>query len=103
MRKRTWKKHNPNLVNRGRVTFCIDSESLNSLKRNKRKRGRPRLFSHPLIQLLLTLKIQYRMSYRALEGFAKDIFPLFDEKIKLPTYYVICRRAPELGAISPQI
>jgi len=103
MRKRTWKKYNPNLINRGRVSFYIDPDALNSLKRSKRKRGRPRVFSHPLIQLLLILKIQYRLSYRALEGFAKDILPLFNEGIKLPSYSVICRRAPELGALLPKL
>jgi len=104
MRKRTWKKYNRNLVNRGRITFYIDEKSLGTVRGPKRMRGRPRLFSHPLIQLLLILKIQYKMPYRALEGFAKDILPLFiSSNIKLPSYSVICRRAPELGALLPKL
>ncbi len=104
MRKRIWQKYNQNLVNRGRITFYIDEESLASVPRPKRMRGRPRLFSHPLIQLLLILKIQYKMPFRALEGFAKDILPLFiSNNIKLPSYSVICRRAPELGALLPKL
>jgi hypothetical protein len=44
------------------------------------------------------------MPYRALEGFAKEILPLFINKdIKLPSYSVICRRAPELGALLPKL
>lgn len=104
MRKRIWQKYNQNLINRGRVTFYIDEESLVPIHKSKRMRGRPRIFSHPLIQLLLILKIQYKMPYRALEGFAKEILPLFIKKdIKLPNYSVICRRAPELGALLPKL
>jgi len=103
MRKRIWKKYNQNLINRGRVTFYIDEEALVLAHNSKHKRGRPRIFSHPLIQLLLILKIQYRLTYRALEGFAKDILPLFKKDIKLPSYSVICRRAPELGAVLPKL
>lgn len=104
MRKRTWKKYNRNLINRGRITFYIDQEALNETSQVKQKRGRPRSFSLPLIQLLLILKTQYKMPYRALEGFAKDILPLLIYKeIKLPSYSVICRRAPELGALLPKL
>lgn len=104
MRKRIWRKYNQNLVNRGRITFYIDEKSLGTSGSPKRQRGRPRLFSHPLIQLLLILKIQYKMPYRALEGFAKDILPLFiKSNIKLPSYSVICRRAPEIGALLPKL
>lgn len=85
------------------MTFYIDPEALEPAKRRRKKRGRPRIFSHPLIQLLLILKIQYRLPYRALEGFAKDILPLFKEGINLPSYSLICRRACELEALLPKL
>ncbi len=103
MRKRTWQEYNQNLVNRGRVTFYIDPKLLKPMRRKRHQNGRPRIFSHPLIQLLLLLKIQYRLTYRALEGFAKDILPLLHEEIKLPSYSIICRRAPEIGALLPKL
>jgi len=103
MRKRTWKEYNQNLVNRGRLTFYIDPEALKPKKKRGRKRGRPRIFSHPLIQLLLILKIQFRLPYRALEGFAKDILPLFKKGVIIPSYSLICRRAVELEASLPKL
>ena len=54
MRKRNWHKYNQDLVKRGSITFFIDLDILEH-KPKKEKRGRPRLFSHPLIQLLLVL------------------------------------------------
>jgi len=74
MRKRNWHKYNQDLVKRGSVTFFIDPEALTE-KPEKNKRGRPRLFYHPLIYLLLVLKIQYRLTYRTFEGFAKSMLP----------------------------
>lgn len=103
MRKRTWKEYNRDLVKRGSLTFFIDQESLQPPSKTKKKRGRPRIFAHPLIQLLLVLKIQYRMTYRSLEGFAKSMLPLLQEDLVLPTYPLICKRAFELKGILPKL
>ncbi len=102
MRKRNWQEYSQNLVKRGSLTFFIDLECLQPPIRST-KRGRPRLFTHPLIQLLLILKSQYRMTYRTLEGFAKSILPLLNQDITLPTYSLICKRASELEALLPEL
>ena len=102
MRKRNWHKYNQDLVKRGSITFFIDLDILEH-KPKKEKRGRPRLFSHPLIQLLLVLKIQYQLSYRALEGFSKSILPLLHATVVLPTYSLICKRASVLEALLPKL
>ena len=102
MKKRDWSKYNKALVERGNVTFYIDE---NILKRDRKMKtfGRPRIFSHPLIQLLLILKIQYSLSYRMLEGFAKNTLSYLYPKISLPSYSVICRRAAELKDQLPKL
>ena len=102
MKKRDWSKYNKALVERGNVTFYIDE---NILKRDRKMKtfGRPRIFSHPLIQLLLILKIQYSLSYRMLEGFAKNTLSYLYPKISLPSYSVICRRAAELKDELPKL
>lgn len=75
MNKRNWSQYNQNLVKRGNITFFIDPKVLSG-SQSVNKKGRPRLFSLPLIQLLLIIKIQYRLTYRSLEGFARSILPL---------------------------
>jgi len=102
MRKRNWSKYNQDLVKRGSITFFIDQNALNA-KPEANKRGRPRLFAHPLIQLLLVLKIQYRLTYRALEGFSKSILPLLHTCVALPTYSLICKRASKMEALLPKL
>jgi IS5 family transposase len=103
MRKRTWQEYNRDLVKRGSLTFFIDRQALLSRPKTKKRRGRPRLFTHPLIQLLLILKIQYRMTYRTLEGFAKSMLPLLQQDLVLPTYSLICKRASELEEKLPKL
>lgn len=61
------------------------------------------MFSLPLIHLLLILKIQYRLTYRALEGFAKSMLPHIESGIFLPTYSLICKRASDLEALLPKL
>jgi len=102
MRKRNWHKYNQDLVKRGSITFFIDPEALTK-KPEENKRGRPRLFSHPMIHLLLILKIQYRLTYRALEGFAKSMLPYIQADIfylpihlsakELPSWKLFCQNS----------
>ena len=102
MKKRDWSKYNKALVERGNLTFYVDEDIL---KRDRKVKtfGRPRQFSHPLIQLLLILKIQYSLTYRMLEGFAKNILSRLYPNISLPSYSVICRRAAELKDELPKL
>ncbi|CCB87771.1 transposase [Simkania negevensis] len=102
MHKRNWHKYNRDLVKRGSITFFIDPNALTE-KPEENKRGRPRLFSLPLIYLLLVLKIQYRLTYRTLEGFAKSILPHIEADIFLLTYSLICKRASHMEALLPKL
>lgn len=102
MRRRNWRKYNQNLVKRGSLTFFIDIKALDS-QPPKGFRGRPRLYANPLIQMLLILKIQYRMPYRMLEGFSKNILPYLRKNLALPSYSIICRRAAELKETLPRL
>lgn len=93
MRKRNWRIYNRALVHRGSITFLIDQKLLDNLEaKTAKKMGRPVQFSDALISLLMMIKIHYRLTYRALEGFAKAILLNFS----LPTYSLICKRALHL-------
>ena len=80
------------LINRGSINFLVMPKAFIQIKKFKEKLtgGRPKKYSSLLIELLVMLKIQYSLSYRALEGLVKSVF----KKIKIPS--LICRRAKEL-------
>ena len=102
MRERIWGKYNREQVQMGSITFFIDKKTFQSIKNFKRKStgGRPQEFHPTLIEFLLVLKIQYTLSYRRLEGFARSIF---GHKVKIPTYTTICKRAKQLALSLPKL
>ena len=102
MRKRNWRKYNKHLVQQGSISFLIDPKIFKALGKEQRSKrpGRPTEFSDALIQILLMIKIRFRLPYRALEGFAKD---LFKNKGKwIPTYSLICKRVSRLRLTLPK-
>jgi hypothetical protein len=105
MRERNWPQYNKQLVQRGSLTFLIDPKTLKSLKsKAKRERyGRPIEYSDPLIQLLLLVKIHYRLSYRALQGFAESFFSKLCVDLKIPSYSLICKRTGGLKKSLPRL
>ena len=102
MSKRAWSQYNQELVQRGNITLYIDKKCLRPSPRSK-KTGRPQEFSDALILMLVTIKIQYNLTYRKLEGFAKSIFSKFFPELKLPTYSLICKRAAKLANQLPKL
>ena len=102
MRKRNWRKYNKHLVEQGSISFFIDPKAFKCMGEiaKKKKRGRPTQFSDALVQMLFLLKIRFRLPYRALEGFAKDLFK--NEEFIIPTYTTICKRVSKLKLKLPK-
>ncbi|HSW72135.1 MAG TPA: transposase [Chlamydiales bacterium] len=97
MRERNWCQYNKELVERGSLTFLLDPKTLKDLNPKKQKKaGRPLEFSDQLIQILVMIKIHYRLTYRALEGFTKDLLEKLKKIGKMPTYSLTCKRAKTL-------
>lgn len=104
MRNRNWRQYNKSLVQRGSLTFLIDPKIIKaSQKRTKKKMGRPIEFSDEIIYILMLTKIHYGLSYRALEGFARDILSRLYPWMKVPTYSLICKRMAKLGKTLPKL
>lgn len=100
MRKRNWSEYNKHLVRQGSISFFIESKVFRSIQygpasKKIQRIGRPQQFSDPLIQILLMLKIRFRLPYRALEGFAKSLFK--KREVAIPTYSLICKRVEGLS------
>lgn len=68
-----------------------------------KKPGRPLEFSDRLIELLLMIKIHYKMPYRMLEGFIRFFLGELTSSVKLPTYSLICKRAKKLAVCLPKL
>ena len=67
MRARNWPQYNKYLVQRGSLTFLIDPKVMKTLvPKDKKDRGRPLEFSNQFIEMLLMIKIHFRLPYRQL-------------------------------------
>lgn len=105
MRERNWRQYNRELVQRGSLTFLIDPKLLKScrLKPKKKQIGRPIEFSDHLILILMMIKTHYRLAYRPLEGFAKDVLCRLYTWMASPTYSLICKRTRGLEKVLPRL
>jgi hypothetical protein len=103
MRKRNWKEYNRELVQRGSLTFLIDPKLLNSKPKRYRKNGRPQEFSDQFITLLMMVKIHFRLTYRALEGFMKYLAGVNKWNCPIPSYSLICKRAAYIKEALPSL
>jgi Transposase DDE domain len=98
MRKRNWREYNKQLVQRGSITFLIDPTLLQEKHVKRKKRGRPLEYSDSLIIMLMMIKIHYRLTYRALQGFIESILIT-----AAPCYTLVCKRAGSLKTALPKL
>ena len=87
MSKRNWSKYNRELVSRGTLQFLISKEAIKDIQtfRPRSNGGRPKKFPDLLIEILLTVKIHYTLSYRSLEGFSSSVFTSLKKSFQTPT------------------
>ncbi|QLH35825.1 MAG: transposase [Parachlamydiaceae bacterium] len=73
MRERNWQQYNKQLIQRGSLTFLINPKMFKALSKppKSKGRGRPIQYSQSVIELLLTVKVHFKLTYRSLQGFAE--------------------------------
>lgn len=104
MRARNWRQYNKSLVERGSLTFLIDPKVLKTLVlKAKKGRGRPLEFHDKFIEMLLMIKIHYKLPYRMLEGFTRFLLEQMRRVAKVPTYSLTCKRAKQLAFCLPKL
>jgi len=105
MRERNWQQYNKQLVQRGSLTFLIDPKTLKTLDKPSRSkgRGRPTQYSYNLIEFLVMVKVHFKLTYRALEGFAGSFLSKLMPNKKAPDYTLVCKRVLGVGKRLPTL
>lgn len=101
-RKRNWANYNKSLVQRGSITFWIDTNFLKYSSLQEPTKGRPK-FHTSIIHMGWVLKITYKLTFRALEGYFYSLFQLLGIKKDLPHYSLFCKRGKEVLAYLPKL
>ncbi|CAM0117397.1 IS5 family transposase [Rhabdochlamydiaceae symbiont of Dictyostelium giganteum] len=95
--QRNWPKYNRSLVNRGRVSFWFDFNTLRQFEvQRQKKNGRPFIYPDFLIVAMITLRFYFHLSLRATEGFFQEILELQGIDMQSPSYTQLCRRMKNL-------
>ena len=92
--KRNWSHYNKSLVNRGSLNIWIDEAFQKQWFKKKNTPGRPAFSTH-VIELGWILKIVYRLTLRAMQGFLQSILGLLKLDLDSPHYSLFSKRAKE--------
>jgi len=94
-RVRNWNEYNKALVQRGRITFWINEDTLKywyEKIEQQKKKGKPRKYSDIAIEACLVVKVLLNLTYRQCEGFIQDLCKLLNIEVEVPSYTQLCRR-----------
>jgi hypothetical protein len=103
---RNWPAYNAGLIARGDVTIWMGRDLWQrdaGAEAEAVKRGRPCVYADAVIQMLLGLKQVFRLSLRALQGFAGSMNKLAFADLPVPNYTTLCRRARDLEVVLPTL
>lgn len=100
--KRNWSQYNKSLINRGSLNIWIDEATQKEWVTKSCKRGRPSFSTH-VIELGWILRIVYRLTLRALQGFLQSILSLLKLALTTPNYTLFCKRAKEIPSLSQKL
>ncbi len=101
-RVKNWAQYNAGLVARGDVAIWIDPDLFAAPPElGVRTRGRPRVYTDAVVQMLLGLKQVFHLPLRALQGFALSLRKLAFPTLPVPNYTTLSRRAQTLEVILP--
>ena len=92
---RNWSEYNKSLVKRGHLLLSFDSDYLERLYyHSPRQRGGQKIYSPQMYEYLLSIKVFFRLPWRATVGFARGLLKnTFPNKLVLVPDYAHASRA----------
>ncbi len=90
-----WPKYNKFLINRGSLTFLVDTEAMNNWFHHDHhgRRGRSLLYTDQTIYTFLMLKGIFSLTLRATQGLLDSLFELMNVPLCAPDYSGVSKRA----------
>ncbi len=90
-----WPQYNKSLINRGSLTFWVDTEAMNNWFHHDHhgRRGRSQLYTDQTICTFLMLKGIFNLTLRATQGLLDSLFELMNVPLCAPDYSCVSKRA----------
>lgn len=98
-----WSTYDEALVKRGNVTLWFAEEVIVEQWKPAAtgKRGAVAQYSDRAIQMMLTLKAVFSLTYRSVEGFGRSLMQLMGVDLRIPDHTSLSRRAKTLNVVIP--
>ena len=96
-RIQNWAEYNKALVQRGNISIWFCEAAIKQAPAKTGKRGAPKKYSDALIEVCWSVKILYKLPYRATEGFLRSFFHMLSIDAPVPSYSQLSRRAKALN------
>ncbi|MBS4168553.1 transposase [Parachlamydia sp. AcF125] len=103
MRERNWQWYNTQLIQRRSLTFLLGPNLLKPAVKRQSTRRRPTEYSNILIESLFMLKIQFKLTYRTLQGSAQSFLTKLLPGNKVPDHTLMGKRVQKLGKTRPKL
>lgn len=93
-----WSQYNQSLINRGSLTFWVDTDAMNNWfhQEHHGRPGRSPRFTDQTICTFLMLKGIFSLSLRATQGLLDSLFTLMNVPLCAPDYTCVSKRAGSL-------
>ena len=104
-RRRTtnWPAYEAGLRQRGDLTFWLDEAALSGWRAPRRtSRGGQPVYADMAIEVVLTLRLVFRLALRQVEGFTRSVLRLLGIEIAVPDHSALSRRGRGFAGRQPR-
>jgi hypothetical protein len=99
-----WKRYNEALVERGSITFWIETETVEGWveEPDVKARGGQRVYSDAAIACILTMRSVFHLALRNVEGFCRSLLAETKRNLPTPNFTTLSRRCGQLEVPLPR-
>jgi Transposase DDE domain len=100
-----WKRYNEALVERGSITFWIETETVEGWveEPDVKARGGQRVYSDAAIACILTMRSVFHLALRNVEGFCRSLLAETKRDLPTPNFTTLSRRCGQLEVPLPPL
>src|SRR3712207_2686662 len=102
-RVRNWREYETGLKRRGDLTLWLEEAAIAGWQAPRRTTpGGQAWYSEVAIELVLTLRLVFRLALRQAEGFAASVLRLLGQALRVPDHATLCRRGRGFAGRRPE-
>ncbi len=103
-RVRNWREYEAGLKRRGDLTLWLDEAAMAGWRAPRRTTpGGQAWYSDAVIEMVLILRLVFHLALRQAEGFARSVFRLLGQELRIPDHTTVSRRGRGFAGRRPKV